>query len=189
MKLPIASAVTLISCSALMASPALAQPGSGYSDGPHAYIGANYGLFRARGGEFDDEDDLLELNAGYFFNPHFGLEASATWFGEYGGSIASADVYGYGLAAVGRLPVTDTWSLYAKGGQFFWRADVTTEVGDTDFDGDDLFYALGTDIRLSEGLSLVIEYTRYEIDTRASDFPGVDNTDLDTLKAGIRLRF
>ncbi|WP_157960474.1 hypothetical protein [Marinimicrobium alkaliphilum] len=55
-------------------------------------------------GELDDEDDLLELNAGYFFNPHFGLEASATWFGEYGGSLASAGVYGYGLAAVRPRP-------------------------------------------------------------------------------------
>jgi hypothetical protein len=160
-----------------------------YQEGPHFYVGGSYGLFKSRGGDFKDENDLWEINAGFFFNSFIGFEASSTWFGEYGGSLASADTNGYGIALVGRLPLSDSWAVYAKGGQFYWKSDVDTAIGSASFDGDDLFYALGTDVRLTDNLSMVIEYSRYEVDTRAEDLPGVENTDLDTLKAGVRLRF
>ncbi|MEX1057500.1 MAG: porin family protein [Natronospirillum sp.] len=175
---------------ALTSATVLAQNGaSGNSEEAHVYVGGSYGGFKASGGEFDDEKDFFELTFGGFFNPYVGLEASATYFGEYGGSLATADAKGYGMAIVGRLPLSDSWGIYAKGGQFFWDVDIDTPVGSTETDGNDLFYAAGMDFRLAQNLNMIVEYSRYEIDTELEDLPNVEDTDLDTVKVGLRLRF
>ncbi|MGD8175001.1 porin family protein [Marinimicrobium sp. ARAG 43.8] len=160
-----------------------------YSDDSHVYIGGAYGGFKARGGDFDDDQDFYEFSFGGFFNPYLGLEASATFFGEYGGDLVEADAEGYGVALIGRLPLTDSWGIYAKAGQFFWDVDVDSDLGSASTDGDDPFFGVGTDIRLATNLSMIIEYDRYKIDTAVEDWPGVDDTDLDTVKVGLRLRF
>lgn len=165
---------------------ALAQSSN---DDAHAYIGGSYGGFKARGGEFDDEKDLIEATFGGFFNPYFGLEGSATYFGEYGNDLAEAEARGYGLAVMGRVPMSDSWGLYAKAGQFFWEADLDTSLGTVETDGDDPFFAAGTDFRLAPNLNMILEYSRYQIDTEVEDWPGVEDTDLDTVKVGLRLRF
>ncbi len=175
---------------ALTSGAALAQDSvSRNQDAAHAYVGGSYGGFKARGGEFDDDKDFIELSFGGFFNPYVGLEASATYFGEYGGNLAKADAKGYGMAVIGRLPLSDSWGLYAKGGQFFWDAKIKTPVGNRKTDGDDPFYAAGMDFRLAQNLNMIVEYSRYEIDTRIEDLPNVEDTDLDTVKVGVRLRF
>lgn len=160
-----------------------------HENSPHLYIGAGYGGFRARGGEFDDNNDFLELKFGGFFTPYVGLEGSATYFGNYGGDMASADVKGYGVSAIGRLPLSDTWGIYAKGGLFFWDTDIDTSIGSYKADGNDPFYGVGMDFRLTPNLSMIAEYNRYAIDTRVEDLPGVDDTDLDTLQLGVRWQF
>jgi len=156
---------------------------------PHFYIGAGYGGFRARGGEFDDNNDFVELKVGGYFTPYVGLEGSATYFGNYGGDLASADVKGYGLSVIGRLPLSETWGVYAKGGLFFWDTDIETSVSSHTADGNDPFFGVGMDFRLTQNLSMIAEYNRYAIDTRVEDLPGVDDTDLDTLQLGVRWQF
>lgn len=163
--------------------------GFGHDAHPSFYVGAGYGGFRARGGEFDDNNDFLELKVGGFFTPHLAVEGSATFFGSYGGDVASADVKGYGVSLIGRLPMSETWGIYAKGGLFFWDTDIDTAVGSYDADGNDPFFGVGTDFRLTPNLNLIAEYNRYAIDTRVEDLPGVDDTDLDTLQVGIRWHF
>lgn len=158
-------------------------------EGAHLYAGANYGLVRARGDEFDDDDDFFELNFGGFFNPYVGVEANAAYFGEYGGDLGNVDVEGYGIALVGRLPIHETWGIYAKVGQFWWDSDVETPVGSFSTDGNDTFYGVGTDIPLTEHLNLIVEYNRFAIDTRLDDVPALENPDLDTFKVGLRLIF
>lgn len=175
---------------ALTSGAALSQDGASPNDeAAHAYVGGSYGGFKASGGEFDDDKDFFELSFGGFFNPYVGLEGSATYFGEYGSDLATADAKGYGLAIIGRLPLSESWGLYAKGGQFFWDADIDTPVGSDSTDGDDPFYAAGMDFRLAPNLNMIVEYSRYEIDTRLEELPNVEDTDLDTMKVGVRLRF
>lgn len=170
----------------LTSGAALAQSSD---DDAHVYIGGSYGGFKASGGEFDDEKDLIEVSFGGFFNPYLGLEASGTYFGEYGGDLATAEAEGYGMALIGRVPLSDTWGLYAKGGQFFWEASIDTPFGSAETDGDDPFFAAGTDVDLASNLSMIIEYSRYQIDTELEELEGVEDTDLDTVKVGVRLEF
>lgn len=163
---------------------------SGVQDNPgHLYLGLGYGGFRAKGGDFDDDNDFFEGKFGGYFTPYIGMEASATYFGNYGGDALSADVKGYGISLLGRLPLSDNWGLYAKGGQFFWDTDVDSALGSYSIDGDDFFYGVGMDFGLTSSVSMIVEYNRYDIDTRVDDLPGAESTDLDTLQVGVRFRF
>lgn len=159
-----------------------------HADG-HFYVGGNYGMAKPRGEEFDDENDFIEVNAGGFFNPYVGLEASATLFDDYSSDLGSLEIEGYGIALIGRLPVYDDWGIYAKVGQFFWDSEIDTAVGSYSNDGNDTFFGIGTDLPITENLKVIVEYNRYAIDSRLDEVPGIDNTDLDTVKAGIRLAF
>ncbi len=160
--------------------------------GAHVYVGANYGGFKARGGEFDDEDDFIEAVLGAQVNAFFAVEANYINFGRYGGSQASAKVDGYGLALVGRIPLTRTLGIYAKAGQFWWDADIEILGASRGYSGNEPFYGAGLDFAVTRRLALLLEYNRYKVDFGNSDFPppvqAVDN-DMDTVKVGLRFRF
>lgn len=171
-------------------------------DEAHVYIGGNYGGFKARGGTFEDEQDFAEVTIGGFFNSYLGIEASALRFDEYDEPENEVEADGYALAVIGRLPLSDTWGIYAKAGQFFWDAEVTPPVRAGQRDdlqppvragwkksGDTPYLSAGMDIRLASRLDMVFEYSRYEIDSRKDAIAGVEETDLDTVKVGLRLGF
>lgn len=186
----ITSALALF-CLAL--SPLAAQETRGLSDDRSwLYLGANYGLYKAKGGDFDDETDLIEGQIGYHFSPFFALELGYIDFGEFGDRIAEAEADGWTAAALLRFPLTDTTSLHGKVGMLFWDADVRAadEVSEA-VDDSDLFYGVGLDFRVGPMLSLIVEYVRYEIDIDGSNFalPLRGGTDIDALKGGIRLNF
>ena len=184
--------VTLACTAVAMASSAFAQ---GYYDenpasGP--YIGANYGAFKSRGGEFDDENDFFEFVAGYRFGSYVGIEGAYSNFGEYGTNAASADIDGWSIAAIGFLPLTDSFGVYAKVGQFF--SDVRVHVGDfrDKFDDDQIFYGLGVSFVVADPLQITLEYNRYEVEFDDADWPAplIDSdTDIDTIKVGVKFTF
>lgn len=167
-----------------------AHTAKGYTDKGHFYLGGSYGSFKPRGGTFDNDNEVIEATLGGFFNRHIGVEASATSFGEYGDDALSSDTKGYGMAIIGRLPLSNSWGLYAKGGQFFWDNDIETDGSSIETDGSDPFYSAGMDFRLAEHFNMIIEYTRYELDSDSEDLPSLNYpTDLDTVKIGLRIRF
>lgn len=184
--------VTLACTSVAMASSAFAQ---GYYDERHtggAYIGANYGGFKSRGGEFDDENDFFEFVAGYRFGTYLGIEGTYSNFGEYGTNAAAADIDGWSIAAVGFLPLTDSFGVYAKVGQFF--SDVKVHVGDfhDKFDDDQIFYGLGVSFAVSDPLQVILEYNRYKVEFDDAGWPAplIDpDTDIDTIKVGVKFTF
>lgn len=181
--------VTGISLAVLCPALALAQ-GNGHQTG--VYLGGSYGGYKARGGDFDDENDLYEVLGGWQITPHVGIEGNYTDFGKYGSSAASADVDGVGAALVGQLPLTDSFSLYGKGGLFWWDGDVRVLGAHRGFEDESLFYGVGARFRLTDAVGLTAEYKRYEIEFEGEDFPvppDSDDTDLDTITVGARVSF
>jgi len=157
-----------------------------------AYVGANYGGFKSRGDEFDDDNDFVEGVVGALITPYFGVEGSYSYFGEFGGDIASATLDGYGLAALLRWPISDTFGIYAKGGYFWWNADIEVGNADGDVDGEEPFYGVGVDFKLGDNFSLAVEYDRYKFDLSDSSLPDfIDDyeTDIDTVKVGAKFLF
>jgi opacity protein-like surface antigen len=171
-----------------LASTAFANP----TVGPHAYIGANYGGYKDRGGDFDEDDDFKEAIVGAQLNQFLGFEASYIDFGSVGGDVGKASVDGYGLAVVGRLPLTEQMGLYAKAGQLFWDADLRAAGFKQSYDGDEPFFGVGADLKVSEHIVVALEYDRYKIDLDDSTFPAPSSNwegDMDTVKLGARFVF
>ena len=159
----------------------------------HLYIGGSYGLYKDRNGDFDEDDNFKEIFVGAQFNPVLGLEASYLEFGEFSGALGSSDIDGYDLALVARLPLTESFSIYAKGGQLFWDADIRVAGFKDSADGDDPFVGVGADFAITDNLVVALEYDRYRIDIEDNQFPGTGSQDwdgdMDTMKIGARLLF
>ena len=160
--------------------------------GPHAYIGANYGGYKDRGGDFDEDDDFKEAILGAQLNQFLGFEASYIDFGSFGGDVGKAEGDGYGLAVIGRLPLTEQLGIYAKAGQLFWDADVNVAGLKRSYDGDEPFVGVGADIKVSEHFVVALEYDRYQVDLDDSNLPAPATKwegDMDTVKLGARFVF
>lgn len=171
-----------------MAPHATAAP-----DGPHLYVGGNYGGYKSRGGDFDEDDDFKEALVGFQFNKFLGIEGGYMDFGTFGGDVGEADIDGKSLAVVGRIPLTDSFSIFAKAGQMFWDADVTGPLGFSEnYDGDEPFLGVGADFYVTNNLAVALEYDRYQVDLSDSDLPDPATSfeeDMDTVKLGLRLAF
>jgi OOP family OmpA-OmpF porin len=184
-KLFLAASIACVSVA--MASSAYAQQSNS-----GLYLGANYGGFKARGGEFEDENDFFEFLAGYRFNNFIGIEANYANFGEYGGDLASAEVDGWGAAVVGFLPLTNSFTVYAKAGQFFSTVDVDVAGFRDDFDDEQIFYGLGVSFTIARPLDVSLEYNRYKVEVNDDNWPvqvSSSDTDIDTIKIGAKFTF
>lgn len=170
-----------------------ATPASGKSQkSSWLYLGANYGYYKARGGSFDEDNDMLEGMIGFHFSPYFGIEASVLDFGDFGDRLTDAEADGWTGAAILRLPLTETTGIYAKGGLLFWdasirRADDAREA----IDDSDFFYGVGLDFRVSRLIGINAEYVRYELDFGDGGPAALvrGSTDIDAFKLGVRFNF
>lgn len=109
--------------------------------------------------------------AGYQVNRHFGIEGSYIDWGEttasvrVGGQIrdVSAKQHGYGIAAVGSLPVGPQFSVFAKLGLVFVEQE-TTRIRPApltiDRDETETQYGLGAKYRLVRNLAVRAEIER-----------------------------
>jgi OOP family OmpA-OmpF porin len=195
MKIKSMKKVGMLVCAGLIP---LSIPQYGYSNSVEKekpasfYLGANYGGFKSRGDEFDDDNDLVEGVVGVFISPYFAIEGAYTYFGEFGGDLVSATLDGWSAAAVGRLPLTDTFALYIKGGYFLWDADISAGPFDASVDGEEPFYGVGVDFAVADHVNLSVEYDRYKFDLSDSSLPNaIDDykTDIDTIKVGAKFLF
>ncbi|AKH70016.1 opacity protein [Spongiibacter sp. IMCC21906] len=186
-KLKILTLLTLTSGSIALAPVAMAAP-----EGPHLYVGGNYGGYKDRGGDFDEDDDFKEALVGLQFNSFIAVEAGYLDFGSFGGDIGKADIDGYDIAVVGRLPLSERFGLFAKVGQLFWDADVNVGGLKESYDGDEPFVGIGADFHVTDNLAVALEYDRYEVDLEDSSLPAPATRfegDMDTVKLGARFAF
>lgn len=182
--------ITALSC--LASGVASAQSGGSASDpavnDTGIYLGANYGFYKARGGTFDDDNDLPEAVIGISLSRYFAIEASAVDFGRIGGRLIEAEADGWTGSIALRYPLTSTLGIYARGGVLFWDATLRRS-GDLEeaVDDSDIFYGVGFDFRISRMLKFIAEYVRYEVDFDESALRV--ETDIDAAKVGLRLIF
>ncbi|MDX9739984.1 MAG: outer membrane beta-barrel protein [Gammaproteobacteria bacterium] len=181
----------------IAAFPCLANDAASASSGSSAhskndvgtfYLGANYGFYKARGGTFDDENDLPEAVIGINLSRYFAIEASAIDFGRVGGRLIESEADGWTGSIALRYPLTRTLGIYARGGVLFWDATIR-RAGNLEeaVDDRDIFYGAGFDFRISRMLKFIVEYARYEVDFDESALRV--ETDIDAAKVGLRLVF
>ena len=129
-------------------------------------------------GSCDDDDTAWKATVGYHFTPNWGLEAFYADFGtvdvngNIGGAATSteADLYGFGTAVVGTMPLTDQFSVFGKAGLLIdWDVDYSGSISSPstsfDFDEDgssDVMYGFGADYAFSDDLSIRAEWEHFD---------------------------
>lgn len=127
------------------------------------YIGAGYGVYQFEENDLDESENHWKAYVGTMFNSAVGIELSYVDFDRAQELGSSFDADGYGAGLVLALPVAENFSVYAKGGIFFWDAQSRFAGLTANDDGDDPFYGAGVQFRLNDALDLRVEYERYEI--------------------------
>lgn len=126
----------------------------------------------------DTDSTAYRLTGGFQVGDYFGLEAGYHSFGEYDETIdvggftsdISLKADGYTLGLIGGVPVSESFSLFGRGGAFFWDADARIDDIRVAFPDDtDWYYGAGADFKVNERFSLIGDWTRYEFDTSESD--------------------
>lgn len=169
-------------------------PQAALADQTGPYISAAYGGYKSRGGDFDDENDLYELDAGFRFIPFLGVQVGYTNFGSFGSDLLSAEVDGVSVSGVGFLPVSESFTITGEVGQLFSTVEVEGLGFSDDTHSDTPFFGLGLHFRIAHPLWVTAEYKRYKIEinedswVESFDIDGED-TDLDTLTIGATLAF
>ena len=166
-----------------------------FVDNMGPYVGASYGLLNVDGDEdFDKEDNATKVFVGAQFHQAFALEAGYIDFGNYGNSIFNTDLDGYTLALKAGIPIGERFTVYAQGGNLWWKADINATDERSDVDGSDFFYGAGMSFALSESWQLLLEYTRFDVKFDRDEIgilAGIDSFDtkVDYASLGVKYTF
>lgn len=160
---------------ALLLSP-LAQADTG------VFVSASFGSSHLdedfNGLTIDTDANAFRLVGGFQFGDYFGIEAGYHDFGsfsetvDFGGFSTRTDVAasGWTLGGTLGLPLSEQVSLYGRAGVFFWDADVDIDGFSINVPEDENpYYGGGAKVDVTSKLSLVGDWTRYELDTTESD--------------------
>lgn len=178
---------------ALVAAPAALAQGTTERDRAGFFVSGSYGGYKAHGGEFDDEQDLYGVSAGYQFNRFFALEADYVDFGKFGEDDVRSDLKGLSLSAKGRLPLTEAFGIYGKVGAFASDMEVSAFDEEETYDQVSPFVGAGVDFMVTPSLTAFAEYNRYNVDdVDEDDFNGQvtnDGPEFDTARVGLQYMF
>ena len=157
--------------------------------------------------DLDKTDFAYKLFAGYEFSEYFAIEGGYIDLGElsfgYNSQVneqgfsfqeqrrASAEVDGFIINLVGKLPINDTTHVYAKVGSFSWDVDAKSSYRSIDtisgtqrifsdsdsekIDGSDVFYGIGIGYQLNN-FTLRAEYEMMESDKQDIDVISIGAT-------------
>jgi OmpA-OmpF porin, OOP family len=125
---------------------------------PGFYAGAGIGqsTLEVDDAGFDADDTAFKVFGGYSFNDHFAVELTYFDGGAPGETFdfgigtpvsVEAELTGLNVSAVGRLPINDTFALFAKLGYASYDFEVTGRAGgfseSEEGSDEDLSYGLG----------------------------------------------
>lgn len=136
----------------------------------------------------DADSTSFRLNAGWQFSDFLAIEAGYHDFGKFdeefdlGGVLTDVDLRadGYTLGLTTSIPMGSNLSLFGRLGAFAWEGDARVDgLRIEGFDDENLYYGAGADFKVTERLSLLGDWTRYEL----------DDTESDVISIGFRYRF
>ncbi len=146
------------------------------------YLGASFGSSHLdqdfSGLNIDTDANAYRIVGGFQFGDYFGIEGGYHNFGDFeetldfGGISTRTELAadGWTLGGTLGLPLNEQFSLYGRAGVFFWDADVEIDGFSIDVpDDENPYYGGGAKVDVTPNLSLVGDWTRYELDTIDSD--------------------
>ena len=164
-----------LTVAALLLAP-LAQADTG------VFVGASFGSSHLdndfSGFNIDTDANAYRIVGGFQFGDFLGIEAGYHNFGEFSEAIVFSGLStrtaiaadGWTLGGTLGLPLNEQVSLYGRAGVFFWDADVAIDGFSIDVPNDENpYYGGGAKVDITSSLSLVGDWTRYELDDIESD--------------------
>ena len=174
MKLPNKAAIAATTLLALSPLTALADGGF--------YVGGSVGSSSLSndfdGFEVDADSTAFRLIAGWQFNDFFSLEGGYHNFGELEQSVdnngelvdISLKADGFTLGGTGSIPLGEKFALFGRAGAFFWDGDAKiNDITQARPEDTNLYYGGGAKFAITERLSLLGDWTRYELEDTESD--------------------
>jgi OOP family OmpA-OmpF porin len=125
----------------------------------------------------DDEDTGMKIFGGFKFNQNFGVEASWVDLGEVSlsgpGGTATVEFDGFGVAAVGMIPLNPQFGIFGKVGAYMWDASGGGAASGLSDDGTDIMFGAGVSWTFARNFGLRAEWERFDIDGSDVDFLSV----------------
>lgn len=156
------------------------------------FLGAGYRFndyVSVEGGYLDLGEASVSASGG-ISGTYYGIPFTAT-----GTLSAKSEVNGWSLGPKFTLPLGKQADLYGKVGYYFWDADTAASFSGTvvfggvtyaagasakvSSSGEDPYYGVGFAYRFTDRVGLLVDYTRYTVDT----------VDVDTLGVGLTIKF
>ena len=148
----------------------------------HFYLGGSIGSASLSedfdGFDVDADSTAFRLVAGWQFNDYFSLEGGYQNFGTFEQSFdaggdrvdVNLEADGFLLGATGAIPLGGKFALYGRGGFFFWDGDAQiNDVSQARPEDTNLYIGAGIKFAISDRLSLLGDWTRYELDDTRSN--------------------
>ena len=140
------------------------------------YVGIGIGEATDKVGEFEDSDTSFKVMGGYAFNRYLAAELAWIDAGELQDRVDDLDLTveseGAVAAVIGKLPLGDWFTAYAKLGYAFYDEKVTARLGSASetekHSEEDLLYGVGAEINLGTRFKLRAEYE--VVDVADADF-------------------
>jgi OmpA-OmpF porin, OOP family len=191
MKMKSLTIAALAAGSLLLGNAARAQPYIGISIG-QSDIDESVAEGLITSGTTDGKDTGFKLFGGYRFHRHIAAELAYLNLGElrYSGTFfgtpvsgGKVEAHGFNVSAVGLLPVSEEFALFAKLGLFAWEAKASDTTGGVPFsastDGADVSFGIGASYDFTRQFSVRAEWERFKL----------ENADADLLSVGVLFRF
>jgi OmpA-OmpF porin, OOP family len=152
---------------------------------PGFYAGAGVGQVKIKADDegFDADDTGFKVFGGYSFNEYFAVEAAYFDGGKPDDNVdfgigtpvnIEADASGFNLSAVGRLPLGEAFSLFAKLGYASYDVKLTARVNNVSFsdklNDEDLSYGVGAAYNFGQSFQVRAEYEAIDVDGGDFDF-------------------
>ena len=136
-------------------------------------------------------DTSYNLFAGYAFNPYISAEGSYVDLGKFtadaGGMHDEFKASGLTAAAVGTLPIDDTFGLFAKAGLFRWDTKNSGAAsGSAESTGISPLFGVGASINATQNLGFRLGY---DIFKDVGDQNNTGKGDIDVASVGVVFNF
>lgn len=173
-------------------SSANSMMGSMYTPGS-SYIGFNPGRsdFKLGNGSgffpSGTKDNAYSIYAGSYFNPNFGLELGYIDFGRINRGGGTTRAKGANLSLIGKLPLSDAFSLTGRVGGTYSRSDVSSAFGSGIASGREsgfgVSYGVGGEYAFNNNWAAVVQYDEHDVRFITS------KENINVVSVGLKYRF